>query len=450
VQQPPAPPIRKVAVVLISWNGRRHLEVCLAALREQVDPGVDWEVVILDNGSSDGTAKWLRSEHPEVRVIASPVNVGFSAACNRAIAHCDADAVALLNNDTRPRPEWLAALVAAAREAPADVAAVSGLIVDWKGECLNFASGILTFDGHSFQVGYGRPLPAVRLPEPGSELLFACGGNMLIRREAFLAAGGFDEDYFAYFEDVDLGWRLWSRGERVLFTPDAVVHHHSMATSDLLGMHHRGLLFERNAFLTAYKNFEAGWWERWMPAVLLTLSHRIHTLMVENNPDGDQLQVDPYAGSIADTAPREPVSAPCRTPDGEAAGMLPPYAVRAKWKAYGPRQFFRRAASKAWRSALGASPPESPAPTLSDPRTVAHLRAQSFLFAHLDRAAEKRRVVQEARRRSDREIFERFPLHLVPTYPGDEKLFSSPGFQAWLPAEPPLVRLRLDEVMDLP
>jgi GT2 family glycosyltransferase len=155
--------LRRVSVAVVSWNGRRHLETLLPALAAQRDPGVPWEVLVFDNGSKDGTVEWLRREwgsggRPAVRVVASPVNVGFCAANNRLVEAAEGDAVALLNNDTRPRPEWLAALVAALAGAPADVAAVSGMIVDWAGERLDFGRGVMTFDGHAFQLGFRRPL----------------------------------------------------------------------------------------------------------------------------------------------------------------------------------------------------------------------------------------------------------------------------------------------------
>ena len=87
-------------------------------------------------------------------------------------------------------------------------------------------------------------------------MLFACGGNLLVRRRSFLAVGGFDDEYFAYYEDVDLGWRLWAAGWRVLFEPRAVARHRSNASSDRLGLYRRGFLFERNALCTAYKNLD--------------------------------------------------------------------------------------------------------------------------------------------------------------------------------------------------
>ncbi|MFY9823495.1 MAG: glycosyltransferase family 2 protein [Thermoanaerobaculia bacterium] len=444
--------LRKVAVAILSWNGRHHLETCLEALAAQHDPGVDWEVLVLDNGSTDGTVAWMRERYGSdrrdrrVRLIESPVNLGFCGGNNALVAATgeDVDAVALLNNDTRPEPGWLGALVAALGAAPPDVAAVSGKIVDWAGERLDFGRGLMTFDGHAFQLDFRRPLKTARVPAAGAELPFACGGNMLVRRASFLAAGGFDEDYFAYLEDVDLGWRLWSGGERVVFAPEAAVHHRSGATSDLLGLYNRGFLFERNAFLTAYKNYEPGLWERILPAVLLTLTSRTQALL-ESNPGAEILRVDPYAGHIANTAGKASVTAVELPPATSWEGL------KIRWRGYGPREFLRRGLGK-----LGGGPAAIPTPAaaaepprLTDERTVAQLRATHWLLGHLDAAAARRAEIQKRRRRPDREIFERFPVYLVPTYPGDHALFASPGFRDWLPKELPLVEARLEEIMEM-
>lgn len=436
--------LERVTVALLSWNGRSHLEICLEALALQEDPGVAWEIVVLDNGSSDGTADWLRRAHPAVRVLRSEVNIGFCAGNNRLVGEAAGDAVALLNNDTRPERSWLRELVAALRAAPADVAAVSGLIVDWEGERLDFARGLLTFDGHALQDGFRMPLASAPMPSDGAELLFPCGGNMLVRKRAFEAAGGFDEDYFAYYEDVDLGWRLWSGGERVLFARAAVVRHRSSATSDLLGLYNRGFLFERNAFLTAYKNYEDGWWQRLLPAVTLTLLARTQALLVQNNPHGESLALDPYAGFIADTAGNGGRRAP--------SPGAPAESVSAKWRRMGLGEFVVRGARRAWRTlaGAGAAPAGAPAyPVIADERTIAQFRACSYLLGHLDQASAKRAAIQARRRRADAEIFERFPLHLVPTYPGDQALFASPGFRAWLPAGLALLERRLEEIVQV-
>jgi hypothetical protein len=326
------------------------------------------------------------------------------------------------------------------------VAAVSGRIVDWEGRRLDFGRGVMTFDGHAFQLDFGRRLGRARLPEDEAELFFPCGGNMLVRKASFEAAGGFDEDYFAYLEDVDLGWRLWSGGERVLYADAAEVRaHRSAATSDLLGHFHRGFLFERNAFLTAYKNYEAGLWERVMPAVLLAYTHRTQTLLVENNPGAAVFTLDPYAGLIANTAPPGEVGAD----PSPASPPAPrePRTLAEKWRVYGPIDFTRRGFAKAWRL-LRSRRPEPP--RVTDERTVAQLRATTWLLAHLDAAASSRAAVQRRRKRSDAEIFRRFPAYLVPTYPGDDRLFASEGFRAWLPDDLPLERAALEEVIAWP
>lgn len=445
--------VERVSVAILSWNGRQHLETCLEALAAQHDPGVPWEVLVLDNGSTDGTAEWLRRRHPEVRLVESRHNLGFCAGNQRLVERAEGDAVALLNNDTRPQPGWLAALVDALRAAPGDVAAVSGLIVDWEGERLDFARGVMTFDGHAFQLGFRRRLDRLApgtVPADGAELLFPCGGNMLVRRRSFLAAGGFDRDYFAYLEDVDLGWRLWIGGERVLFARDAVVRHRSSATSDLLGLFNRGFLFERNAFLTAYKNYQDGLWQRVMPAVQLTFAARTQALLEGNNPGGWELAQDPYAGLIANTesvyegsAEEPPGRRPAATdPPPEAPATAPGRVagLAAKMRRLGVKETARRGL----RRLLGYRG----VPVIADPRTVAQFRAQGWLLRHLEAAAAKRRQVQARRRLPDGEIFDRFPAYLVPTYPGDEALFASPGFRAWLPADLPLVEAELAEVME--
>ncbi len=432
---PLVPGPHRVAVLIPSWDGRHHLETCLAALAAQHDPGVPWDIWVLDNGSRDGTGEWLPRAHPRVRLLASERNLGFAGGVDRLVeAAAEADLVAFLNNDTRPRPEWLGELVAALATAPADVAAVSGCILDWEGERLDFGRGVVTFDGHAFQLDYRRPLATARLPVAGEELPFACGGNLLVRRESFLAAGGFDASYFAYYEDVDLGWRLWASGQRVLAAPRAVVHHRSGATSELLGLFKRGFLFERNAYLTVYKNLDDELWPRLMPAVLLTLLARSQHLLAHANPGGALLAADPYAAGVP------PPPAP--TGGRERFGNLRRGDLAAAWRSL--RRRLQRLARRDGAAGLGGTP------VLSDARTVAQVQALSSLLGNLDGAAERRRRVQAARRVPDRELLARFPLWLVPTYPGDEALFASTGFRSWLPDDLPLVEAKLTEVMEWP
>ncbi|MXW02132.1 MAG: glycosyltransferase family 2 protein [Holophagales bacterium] len=422
--------IDSVDVLVVSWNGRHHLETLLPVLEAQQVPGVAVRVRLFDNGSTDGTVTWIRSRHPHVDVVVNPTNIGFSAANNRLAEKSGASALAMVNNDTRPRPDWLARLVAGLAEAPADVAAVSGGIVNWKGTRLDFGRGVMTFDGHAFQLDYHRPLDAVEMPEEGCELLFPCGGNMIVRRDSYLAAGGFDESYFAYLEDVDLGWRLWSAGERVLSAPGAVVHHRSMATSKLLGNANRGLLFERNAYLTAFKNYDAELWPQLMPVVQMTLIGRVQHLLANRNPHGQELAVDPYAAVV----------------DGQGASLAGDSGPRDAWERLRHIVALRTRLRRFARPHSGL--PDG-VPAIVDDQTLAQVRAVSSIIRGLDDAAERRRRIQARRQRPDAEIFERFPLYVVPTYPGDEELFRSSGFEAMWPEGLPLVRRSLEEVMEV-
>ena len=431
-----SPAKRKLSLLVLSFDGRQHLETCLPAVRAQRDPGCEWELLLLDNGSRDGTAAWVRAHHPWVRLVESPTNLGFSAGNNHLAALADGDALVLLNNDARPEPEWLAALADAYDASGPDVAAIAGRIVNWEGERLDFGFGLRTFDGHAFQLDFRRRLGEARMPASGEELAFACGANMLVRRRSFLEAGGFDPSYFAYLEDVDLGWRLWAGGERIAACREAVVRHRSAATSARVGPFVRGALFERNALLTAYKNLDDELWPKLAPAILLTFLSRLETIVVAGNSGAAELlRRDPFTGRITS-----------RDAPGAAARSFDPSWL-GKLRQHGPAELARRAwgriARRLRRTVAGGGF------ELSHPQALAHLRALSLFLAALDAAAAARAAARQRRRRSDRELCERFPLYLVPTYIGDEALFASPGFVSLLPESPVLARATLAEVMEL-
>src|SRR5205085_147887 len=150
-------------------------------------------------------------------VLPQAENFGFAPAVNIAVAAADAECVALLNNDMRVDPAWLRELVAT-YDPGRGVACVGGVIVSWDGETVDFTEGFMNFTGLGDQLGFGRPVSAVDTTTP-RDLFFACGASMLISRDVFLKTGGFDEAFFAYYEDVDLGWRLWLHGYEVRLAP---------------------------------------------------------------------------------------------------------------------------------------------------------------------------------------------------------------------------------------
>ncbi len=252
-----------VSVLVLNLNGREYLDSCLASLEAQVYPRDRFEIVVVDNGSTDGSIEFVRATYPRVRVLGFDSNLGFCAPYNAAIRNCQSEFVALLNNDTRVAPDWLAELVSAAERHRA--AAVASKILSWTGETIDFAGGVTSFIGHSWQAHFGEP--ATRSYEERA-LLSPCAGSALFARAAFLDAGGFDEDFFAYFEDVDLGWRLNLFGQRIVFAPKAVTYHRVHGTSSRWAFAHRTRLLERNALAMIYKNYEASTLERVLPAAI--------------------------------------------------------------------------------------------------------------------------------------------------------------------------------------
>jgi GT2 family glycosyltransferase len=390
-----------LSIVVVHHRGLEHLLEALEGIAAGAR-GLSVETLLVDNtGGADLSEVFRR--HPALRRIAAPGNVGFAAGCRLGAEAAVAPMLALVNDDAVVEAPTLERLASALSAAPPDVVAVAGRLTDAAGRKNDFSDGFLTFDGHAFAADVGRPVERLRETSPGEERLFACGGLMAVHREAFLASGGFDDDYFAYLEDVDFGWRQWIYGHRVVAEPRAVARHRGGATGESLGIFARGFLFERNAFATAFKNFDREHFEALMPAVLAAFLGRVAEMLATRNPGAAELLRDPYA--------------------------LAPPRRRVLASLFGISQ----------RAGSGAR--------LEDPLTAAHLRALLWIHRNREALAGKRRAVQARRRRPDREIFAKFPLRIVPTYPGDAQ-FDSEFFGEFLARAPRLVRTTLSEIFE--
>jgi GT2 family glycosyltransferase len=378
-----------VEVIIVNWNNRRETLECIAAVEAQLGDVSGVSITVVDNGSTDGSTTAIASRHPDVKLFALQRNTGFTGGLAAALRGSTATNVIFLNNDAVPQPGWLAAFVRAIDEAPDDVMSIGGKIVDPTGTKIDFIGGMMTFDSHAFQNGFRYPLGSREEPCPGDELLFACGGNMISRRAPMMELGAFDEDYFAYLEDVDFGWRSWIAGYRVLYEPAALVRHASSTTSNRLGDFERGVLFERNALQTAIKNYED--LARSGASVFFTYLHRLHHYATTRNPEAKEL-------GRAFATPAVPASRRLKV--------------------------LRKVTRRPFLVAI------------DDPLTTMQFRAFDWIVKHQAQLAQKRHAVQARRKRSDREIFERFPLQFVPTYPGDDALMRSPLFRLLRPELP--------------
>lgn len=259
-----------MAVVVVNLDGATLLEECLASLAEQTYPRHLLRVVVVDNGSRDDSLALLRHSFGWVEVIALPDNVGFAPAVNIGVRATGAQCIVLLNNDCRAAPDMVERLVEA-YQPQEGVVSVGARILDWSGASLDFAGGAMNFHGMAYQPRQGDPADGHGGVE---ELFFACGAAMLVDRSVYLETGGFDDAFFAYFEDVDFGWRLWIAGHRVVFAPRAVAFHRLHGTASRFPTHQRLVLYERNALQMIMKNYGDERFQRILGPALLLVAQR--------------------------------------------------------------------------------------------------------------------------------------------------------------------------------
>jgi GT2 family glycosyltransferase len=239
-----------VAVLIVNWNGGDLLSRCLSSLaQQQRSPD---HVIVVDNASSDDSLQRADRLLRDVETIRLPTNVGFARANNIAAqAARRFDALALLNPDAFPEPAWLAALVGAAEREPTVAAFACQMLLASDPEYLDGAGDSYHVSGRAWRNGHG--VPSSTWPAADAEVFAPCAAAALYRREAFEEVDGFDEQFFCYFEDVDLGFRLRLRGHRCFYVHTAVVRHVSSALSGYrsdFAVYHG----ERNAVWTFVKN----------------------------------------------------------------------------------------------------------------------------------------------------------------------------------------------------
>ena len=220
--------IPTASVVVINWNGKRYLDACFEALMAQEVEG-GFEVILADNDSSDGSREHTSERWRDVRVLNTGGNLGFAGGNNAGIRAATGRFVVLLNNDTRVRPGWLAALVELAQREQRVGAVTSKLVYMDRPTVLQNAGSMLLSDGSGADRGSGEE---DRGQYDSPEQVFAfCGGAALLNRAALADVGLLDETFFTYYEDTDLAWRMRLRGWSTWYQPAAVVEHVHAGTS---------------------------------------------------------------------------------------------------------------------------------------------------------------------------------------------------------------------------
>jgi len=277
----------RCAIVILNLNGRLHLKPCFETLAALDYPREKVEVILVDNASTDGSVEEMQRDHAWVKLHVNERNVGFAPGCNQGVKLADdPEVVVFLNNDMRVEPDWLRTLVEPI--ARGEHAATTSKMLSWDGKLMNSAGGGMNFHGIGIQRGY---LEAITDNFAWPRLsLFACGGAMAMDAKAYREVGGFDDEFFAYYEDVDLGWRTWVAGHSIAYVPKSIAYHHHSSTSRRLPMEMIRLLQVRNPLYACVKNYDDANLQRILPAILGLATRRM--LMVSGLEDDTPFRIE--------------------------------------------------------------------------------------------------------------------------------------------------------------
>jgi N-acetylglucosaminyl-diphospho-decaprenol L-rhamnosyltransferase len=247
-----------IAVVVVTYKSSASVAGTLGALNAQLRD--DDQLLVVDNASADGTADVAREAASRAQVLEQPRNLGFAGGCNVGAAASEAPLLLFLNPDAEPAAGCLDALRRAAHERP-HWGAWQALVTMGRGRQINSSGGVIHFLGMGWAGLCGQPADIA--PNTPSEVSFASGAALVVRRDAWERVGGFDDRYFMYGEDLDLGLRMWLSGYGVGLVPAARVEHdYEFAKGD-----RKWMLLERNRWWTVLSDYPAGLLVPLLPAM---------------------------------------------------------------------------------------------------------------------------------------------------------------------------------------
>ena len=206
----------KASVVIVTYNHREYMRNCLGSVLAN-DP---LEVIVVDNGSTDGTPEFVRENFPEVKLIQAPKNLGYGGGNNLGVRHAGGEYVVILNPDTKVEEDWLEELLKPLAKGRRLITTPKILLYD--GSAINTVGNIVHFTGLTFTRGYLEPPEMYEEPEYLSGISGAC---FAMRRDEYLELGGFNENFFTYSEDAEFSWRAHAKGFKILYVPTSVVYH---------------------------------------------------------------------------------------------------------------------------------------------------------------------------------------------------------------------------------
>lgn len=255
-----------LSVVLVNFRGADDTIEAIRHLGDLDWPAEQLEIVVVENASGDDSAERIATAAPHAVLVKSKKNLGFAGGCNLGVKKSKGEIVAFLNNDAKPDRGWVREAVRRFEESPR-IGAVASRVLDWEGEKVDFIGSGLTWFGMGYKPHTGLTIPDQ--PDEPHDVLFGTGSAMFVRRDVYDELGGFDERYFMFFEDVDLGWRLNLKGYRYAYEPGSVAYHKHHASMEKLGAYKETYLLERNALYTLYKNLGSEKIDETLAATLL-------------------------------------------------------------------------------------------------------------------------------------------------------------------------------------
>ncbi|GFI08188.1 N-acetylglucosaminyl-diphospho-decaprenol L-rhamnosyltransferase [Lachnospiraceae bacterium] len=241
----------RVSVVVPNYNGIAFVERCFKALIKDAPKA---ELLLVDNGSTDGSRELTARRFPQIRIIALKENYGFCRAANEGMKAASSPYVILLNNDTEVLPGFTKALVSALQLEPRAFSAGAKMIQLHHPEKIDDAGNFYCALGWAFARGKDK---SVEYYEEPDEIFAACGGAVIYRKAVLERIGYLDESHFAYLEDIDLGWRAKIAGWKNIYAPEAKVLHVGSGTSGSRYNEFKVSLSSRNSIYLAYKNMPA-------------------------------------------------------------------------------------------------------------------------------------------------------------------------------------------------
>lgn len=381
----------ETAVIIPNYNGKHFLAPCLDSVLACGYPLEKMEIIVVDNGSKDGSAEFIQKNYPQVKVLRLQENKGYAGGCDYGVQGTQAEFIVFLNNDCQVHAGWMTELHEAFCS-ESDIGAVSSVMYNENNTLLDFVGSEMNFYGHGNQIFFHQPVAAVSPEQYPDYLISACGASLLMRRDVYMTIGGYDPNYFAYFEDVDLGWRLWLAGYKIKLAKTSIVSHVHQGTGRFVGDAVKLRLCERNSLITIIKNYEKKNLDRILaPALMLMMKRAL-----------DDMCIDKSDYEVSHSGKRFMLK-----------NQLKQYTKgtsKAKLMLYDLLQ----------RSLKWVFPKKNFDMAIIPTKTMARLVALDDIFEQLPRILEQRKKIQAMRKRPDAEIFPYFRNPEFVSFPGDQ------------------------------